>query len=253
MMKLVPAKDGKDDDGRNFTENEKKAVVKLLERAEQVSPGIQIRFVQRDVTPSKTMLLVGVRTKNLSAPENFELYSITYELDDPFGIELTLTGNSHITGGMQLLRLRASLPADKIAPDAKEPPSFHNPFWTKGHERYRGILLFGLPMSIITVVVMNYAYFPMLFWAQKHYPNIFPSGDYMRTSHQQQIELTQIEQSTDSEQGVAAVKRKIDNSLSDIDARLSVSFAHGLTEFEVNELKREKAALEKAKRDLDGE
>lgn len=235
MTKLVPA-DQVQNDPANATEAERKVIAALLEKAQKVVPSAKIRYVERERDDVSVLLVVSLSTAGVDDSENFALYSIAHDLDETDNVSLVITQSSMPTYGNQLLKLRDFLPADKISVDAKEPAAFKNPLWRKAHEPYRGILLYGLPMCVLTVLFMNYAYVPSLIWAQHNFPQFFPGGS-VPAKYERKID---------------AVNRSVDHSLEDIARELGKIDELKLTDEQIRNLRAEKALLEKVRAELHG-
>ncbi len=235
MTKLVPA-DSTQIDATEATEAERKAILSLVEEARKVSSSAKVRYVERERSESGVLLVVSLQTEGVDDSENFALYAIPHELGEIDGISLVVTQSSTPTHGNQLLKLRDFLSPETVSDDLREPVVLKNPLWRKSHERYKGVLFYGLPMSILTVLLMIYGYFPALEWAQKHYPQIFPGGT-----------------SKAFDRRIEAAKTDLKLYLRQINLQLEKKEELKLSDMQVQQLLRDKERLEESLRHLNGE
>lgn len=234
MTKLIPSQTASKT-GLDATPDERKAIKFLIDHARKISPEVRIRFVQREQDSMGTILRVSLWTPKLDDQEDFNLHAIAHDLEEENDITLLPTQSSLIAKDKQLLRIKSFLPPNQIAVDVKEPPRFKNPFWTEGHERYRGVLLIGIPLAIIVTLFMMYGYFPIFKLAQETFPQIF--GRDLITKK--------------FERNIGSVRLTVNDSIREIDTELNLRESLKLTDEQVQALKNDKLLLEKARADLE--
>lgn len=210
------------------TKEEQSAIRQLVEKADVISPGTKLRFVQRDENATDSLLILSLSVPNINEADNFRLYALAHDLYEEGKPSMVVTFNSTPNLDQKLLRLKPFLPKQMLAVDVQEtidPIAYTG--WTKRYRlQFLALLAFLLAFEIM--------YGQMNKWVHKKFPNLFPNtveraNQYVELSKftlgsnlwdlEQDLKSSRFDHRSPEYKSLEQQRKRIVNALKDLEAQ----------------------------------